>query len=90
MNKIEIKYCKKCRWLLRSSWMAQEILSTFDQEVDELSLQPGTDGIFEILANGKLIWSRKEDGGFPDVVELKKRVRDSIAPDKDLGCMDRK
>ena len=35
MNKIEIKYCSKCRWLLRSSWMAQEILSTFEEEVDE-------------------------------------------------------
>jgi len=45
-NKIEIKFCSQCRWLLRSSWMAQEILSTFDGEVDELSLQPGTGGDF--------------------------------------------
>ena len=36
MNKIEIKYCAQCRWLMRSTWMAQEILTTFDQEVDEL------------------------------------------------------
>ena len=90
MNKIEIKYCKKCRWLLRSSWMAQEILSTFEEEVDELSLVPGTGGIFEITANGQLIWSRKEMGGFPEIAELKKRVRDIVAPDRNLGCIDRK
>ena len=90
MNKVTIKYCSQCRWLMRSSWMAQEILSTFDQEVDELSLLPGTGGIFEITANDKLIWSRKQDGGFPEITELKQRVRDVISPEKDLGCIDRK
>ncbi|TEW55216.1 SelT/SelW/SelH family protein [Psychromonas sp. RZ22] len=90
MNKIEIKYCRKCRWLLRSSWMAQELLSTFEDDIHELSLLPGTDGIFEIFANGQCIWSRKEMGRFPEITELKKYVRDVIAPEKDLGCIDRK
>lgn len=90
MNKITIKYCAQCRWLARSAWMAQEILGTFDQEVDELSLLPGTGGIFEITANDTLIWSRKEQGRFPEITELKKLIRDVIAPEKNLGCMDRK
>lgn len=75
---------------MRSSWMAQELLSTFEDDLDEVALQPGVGGIFEIYANGTLIWSRKEMGGFPEVTELKQRVRDVIAPDKDLGCIDRK
>jgi selenoprotein W-related protein len=29
-------------------------------------------------------------GRFPEITELKQCVRDAIAPDKDLGCMDRK
>lgn len=90
MNKIEIKYCSKCRWLLRASWMAQEVLSTFEEEVDELSLLPGTGGIFEITVNDQLIWSRKEMGEFPEIAELKKLVRDIVAPDRNLGCIDRK
>lgn len=89
-NKIEIKYCAQCRWLMRSTWMAQEILSTFDGDVDELSLLPSTGGIFEITANGELIWSRKTMGRFPEITELKQAVRDIIAPNKDLGCIDRK
>ena len=90
MKKIEIKYCAQCRWLMRSTWMAQEILSTFDGDVDELSLLPSTGGVFEIMANGTLIWSRKAMGRFPEITELKKAVRDVIAPSKDLGCIDRK
>jgi selenoprotein W-related protein len=90
MNKIEIKYCAQCRWLLRSTWMAQEILTTFDGDIAELSLLPGSGGIFEIIANGTVIWSRKEQGRFPEIKELKKGVRDAIAPEKNLGCIDSK
>ncbi|MDA7745927.1 SelT/SelW/SelH family protein [Psychromonas sp.] len=89
-NKIEIKYCTKCRWLMRSAWMAQELLTTFDGDIHEVSLLPGTDGLFEIIANGHRIWSRKERGGFPEITELKQIVRDAIVPNKDLGCIDRK
>lgn len=87
-NRVEIAYCTGCRWLLRAAWMAQELLSTFDSEIHELILKPGTGGIFEIHANGALVWSRKRDGGFPDIVELKRRVRDQIAPDRSLGHAD--
>ena len=89
-NKIEIIYCTQCRWLLRASWMAQELLTTFDQEITALSLVPSTGGIFEIKANGNLIWSRKEKNGFPEIAELKQLVRDQVAPEKKLGHIDRK
>ncbi len=90
MNKVEIKYCSQCRWLIRSTWMAQELLTTFEQELNELSLQPGTGGVFEVRANDQLIWSRKEEGRFPEITELKQRVRDVISPERDLGHVDRK
>lgn len=90
MNRIEIHYCTQCRWLLRAAWMAQELLTTFDQEISELTLKPGTGGIFEVRANGVLVWSRKDEGGFPEIAELKQRVRDQVAPDKSLGHSDKK
>lgn len=74
---------------MRSSWLAQELLSTFDEELSEVSLVPGTGGIFEMSINNKLIWSLKEQGRFPEIKELKKIVRDQIAPDRDLGHTDR-
>jgi len=89
-NRIEIVYCTQCRWLLRATWMAQELLTTFDQEISELTLKPETGGIFEIRANGKLVWSRKAEKRFPEITELKQRVRDHISPGRDLGHIDRK
>ena len=63
---------------------------TFDEEITELALRPGTGGVFEVIANDTLIWSRKAEGRFPEITELKQRVRDVIAPDKDLGHADKK
>jgi selenoprotein W-related protein len=82
---IRITYCTQCNWMLRSAWMAQELLSTFVAEVGEVALRPGTGGIFEIHVNDQLLWSRAEQGRFPDIKELKQLVRDSVAPEKSLG-----
>lgn len=70
--------------------MAQELLSTFDGEIGALTLRPATGGVFEVSANGVSVWSRQQEGRFPDITELKQRVRDVIAPDKPLGHADRK
>lgn len=86
--RVEILFCTQCRWLLRAAWMAQELLSTFPEELGEVALQPGTGGSFQIRVNGELIWNRAEQG-FPDIKDLKQLVRDRIAPDKPLGHSDR-
>jgi selenoprotein W-related protein len=87
---VAISYCTQCQWLLRAAWMAQELLSTFGTELAEVALRPGTGGIFEVTCDGEVMWERKRDGGFPDAAELKRRVRDRIAPDRALGHVDRK
>lgn len=88
LPRIEILYCTQCKWLLRAAWMAQEILSTFEAGVGEVALVPGTGGIFEVRIGETLIWSRKEQNRFPEIKELKQKIRDKIAPDKNLGHID--
>jgi selenoprotein W-related protein len=87
--RVDITYCTQCRWLLRAAWMAQELLVTFETELGEVALIPGTGGIFEVKLNGELIYSRREAGRFPESKELKQLIRDRIAPDKALGHSDR-
>jgi len=69
--------------------MAQELLTTFETELGEVALIPGTGGIFEVRVNDTLIWSRAAQGRFPDLKELKQLVRDQVAPEKNLGHSDR-
>ena len=90
LPRIEIEYCTQCRWMLRAAWMAQELLTTFETEIGGVTLVPGTGGIFEVRSAGKMLWSRKDAGRFPDIKELKQLVRDEVAPEKPLGHSDRK
>lgn len=88
--RIAIRYCTQCRWLMRAAWMGQELLNTFMLDIGEVALIPGTGGIFEIWAEETLIWSRAREGRFPEITELKRLVRDHVAPGKSLGHLDRK
>ena len=85
--RLEIEYCTQCRWLLRAAWTAQELLTTFQLRLGEVALVPGTGGVFEIRLDDETIWSRQARG-FPDLAELKRLVRDRIAPGLDLGHSD--
>ena len=37
---IEITYCRLCGWGLRAGWMAQELLTTFAEEIGSVTLTP--------------------------------------------------
>ena len=87
--RVEIEYCTQCRFILRATWMAQELLMTFGGELGELALVPGSGGVFEVRVNGETVFSRRERQRFPESKELKQLVRDRIAPEKDLGHSDR-
>jgi len=86
--RVEIEYCTQCRWLLRAGWTAQELLTTFQAELGEVALVPGTGGIFEVRVGEQVVWSRAAEGRFPELKELKQRLRDVIAPERSLGHSD--
>ena len=88
-HRVVITYCTQCQWLLRAAWMAQELLQTFSDELAEVALRPATGGVFRVEAGDTLVWDRKAEGGFPEITELKRRVRDVVAPERSLGHTDR-
>ena len=90
MNKprVEIIYCSQCRFILRATWLVQELLFTFAGELGGVTLVPGQGGIFEVWVNNELIYSKAKSGTFPEAKELKQLIRDRIAPGKSLGHSD--
>lgn len=90
--RIRIVYCPKCRWMLRSAWIAQELLETFGELIGEVALAPDheTPGQFTVSVGDAVVWDRKTDGGFPEAKVLKQRVRDIVEPGRDLGHSDRR
>lgn len=92
---VSIEYCTGCKWLLRSAYLAQELLSTFEKDIGSVSLQPNNErpgGVFIVRVDGQKIWDRREEDtkGFPETKILKQLVRDVIHPSLSLGHSDNK
>ena len=88
--RVEIEYCTGCRWLLRAAWTAQELLTTFEEELDAVTLVPGREsGVFRIRLDEELLFDRAALGRFPEMRELKQAIRDRVAPGRDLGHSER-
>ncbi|EHQ29348.1 SelT/SelW/SelH family protein [Mucilaginibacter paludis] len=88
---IKIEYCPKCGWMLRAAYMAQELLTTFSDDVYGVLLQPSElSGTYQISVNDVVLFDRSDAGRFPEVKELKQLVRDVVAPGKSLGHSDKK
>ncbi len=86
---VRIRYCTGCKWLLRAGWLAQELLSTFEQDIGQVALVPDdTGGVFDVEIDGRTVWSRAEQHRFPEPKEIKQLVRDIVAPGRDLGHID--
>ena len=77
--------------MLRATYMAQELLTTFTDELKAVQLQPSeVAGRYTISINEELVFDRKREGKFPEIKELKQLIRDRVSPGKDLGHSDHK
>lgn len=75
---------------MRAAYMAQELLTTFSDDLYGITLQPSeTSGKYNIRINEVVVFDRKEQGRFPEIKELKQLVRDVVNPEKSLGHSDK-
>ena len=63
--RVEIEYCVGCRWLLRAAWTAQELLTSFESDLQAVSLKPSDQpGTFRVFVDAACIWDRKARARF--------------------------
>ncbi len=86
--RVEIIYCRQCKFMLRAAWFAQELLSAFEGELAEVAVVPGSGGIFEVKLDGEVIATNRETHRLPDIGEVKRFIRDRIAPERRIGHED--
>ena len=61
MTTAEIEYCVPCGMRDRVVDLQTAILEAFGQSIDAVSLVTGDDGIFEVCADGDLVFNKDED-----------------------------
>jgi selenoprotein W-related protein len=83
--RIEIEYCRRCRFQPRAAWLAQEILASLEEDVGEIALVPSSGGILEVRVDGQVVATNRDGGDLPDAREVKRAIRDLVAPDRKIG-----
>ncbi len=83
--RIEIHYCTQCRFMLRAAYLAQELLTSFEKELGEVALVPGSGGIFEVRLDGETLATNRETKVMPEAGEVKRLLRDRLAPERSIG-----
>ncbi len=68
--KISIEYCSVWNYLPRAASLANEILEKYGKNISELTIIPSGGGVFEIIKNNQLIFSKKELDRFPNDGEI--------------------
>ncbi|WP_058365313.1 SelT/SelW/SelH family protein [Haloparvum sedimenti] len=61
MTRVEVEYCVPCGMLNRAQDVAGAILQQFGEEVEEVSLVTGDDGVFVVRADGEVVFDKTED-----------------------------
>ena len=74
---LEITYCQPCGHQPRAVEMVNQLLASYGMPMNKkltVSLKPSDNGIFDVVLDGNLIFSRKQAGRFPTVEEIKSQI----------------
>ena len=77
MVDLEITYCQPCGHQPRAVDMVNELLANYGMPLNRkltVSLKPADKGVFDVVLDGKLIFSKQQQGRFPTMDDLKKQL----------------
>jgi len=85
---IKIEYCPVCGWLPTATYIAQELLTTFKNELQAVSLEPSSvTGRFIVQILHKGLVDPKFDISNTDIKVIKRQIRVHIDTDLSTGLM---
>jgi selenoprotein W-related protein len=61
MTRVEVEYCVPCGMLNRAQDVSEAVLAQFGQDVTEVALVTGDDGVFVVRVDGEVVFDKTED-----------------------------
>jgi selenoprotein W-related protein len=77
MVDLEITYCQPCGHQPRAVDIVNQLLATYGMPLNRkltVSLKPADKGVFDVVLDGKLIFSKHQQGRFPTMEDLKNQL----------------
>ena len=74
MTTVEIEYCVPCGFRERALDVQQAILNGLETELERVSLVMGDHGVFQVRADGDIVYDKEEDE--LDVDDIVREIRE--------------
>ena len=55
--------------------MAEDLLKDFGASIAGLTLIPSSGGVYEVMVDGQLIFSKKKEGRHPELTEITPQIK---------------
>lgn len=72
--RITITYCAECAYADQAVGLTGKLLARYEDDIEELRIVPGHEGIFDVEIDGKMVFTRGSSGRFPDAEEIAKAI----------------
>ncbi len=78
---MEITYCQPCGHQPQAMEMVNQLLAAYGMPLNKklsITLKPSDHGVFDVVLDGKLIFSKDQVGRFPTLDEIKKEIEPKL------------
>jgi len=58
--------------------LAEALLKNYTNEIGQVIITPSSGGVFEVVVNDKLVFSKKELNRFPEAIEIFKALEEAF------------
>ncbi|HEY7588421.1 MAG TPA: Rdx family protein [Thermoplasmata archaeon] len=79
MARVTIRYCVPCRYLRKAVEDAEAILAAYGLRLESLDLVPGDHGVYDVVVDGRVVFSIDQEMRFPQTQELIDRIRPFVS-----------
>lgn len=82
MIDLEITYCQPCGHQPRAMDIVSQLLATYGMPLNRrlsIALKPADKGVFDVVLDGKLVFSKSQAGRFPTLDEIKQQLDTKLA-----------
>lgn len=76
MTTVEIKYCGPCGFLPLALETERTLLEEFGRDGNNISLNPGHGGVFEVRVDDDIVWNKDTHGGELDLTLITDAIRE--------------
>jgi len=80
--KISIEYCAVWHYTPRATSLAAELLEKYEEDIETITLIPSDGGVYEIIVNGDLVYSKKSNGRHAEAGEVTRLVGEYLKKGK--------